>query len=135
MGCQNSHKTIKQEPHTHNKNERNKKRGSISVKTEEEEEKKIKKEEEREAARQNRRRKAGGNGQQHEKTTSENGVMSFLLLNFSIFFKFLVPPDFHFSAEMSDIQWYVRYSPVRTIILSSTNQGCVPINIKKKSSL
>ena len=43
MGCQNSHKTIKQEPHTHNKNERNKKRGSISVKTEEEEEKKKKK--------------------------------------------------------------------------------------------
>ena len=97
--------------------------------------KKKKKEEEREAARQNRRRKAGGNGQQHEKTTSEDGVVSFLLLNFSIFFKFLVPPDFHFSAEMSDIQWYVQYSPVRTIILSSTNQGCVPINIKKKSSL
>ena len=42
MGCQNSHKTIKQEAHTHNKNERNKKRGSISVKIEEEEEEKKK---------------------------------------------------------------------------------------------
>ena len=47
MGCQNSHKTIKQEPHTHNKNKRNKKRGSISVKTKEEEKKKRKKKEKR----------------------------------------------------------------------------------------
>ena len=49
--------------------------------------------------------------------------MSFLLLIFSIFFKFLVLPVFHFSVEMSDIRRYIRYSPVRTGILSGTNHG------------
>ncbi|XP_075665360.1 uncharacterized protein LOC142635025 [Castanea sativa] len=37
---------------------------------------------------------------------------------------FSVPPELNFSAEMSDIRRYVRYSPVRTGILSGTNHGC-----------
>ena len=78
-------------------------RGSVSVKTEEEEE-----EEEEEVTRPNRTRKAGGNGQQHEKTTSEDGIVRFLLLTFSIFFKFLVSSDFHFLAKISDIWKYVQ---------------------------
>ena len=49
--------------------------------------------------------------------------MSSLLLIFSIFFKFLVPPGFHFSAKMSDIRRYVWYSLVRSGILSGTNYG------------
>ena len=73
---------------------------------------------------QNRRRKARENGQRHGKTTSENDDVSFLFLTFPIFFNFLVLPDFHFSTKIFDSRRYVRYSPIRTGILSGMNQGC-----------
>ena len=126
MGWPNSHKTIKQEPpppsqpHTHTHTTKTK--GTTrEIQSRSKLKKKKKKKEKRLDKTEGWRL---GNGRQHGKISSEDGIVSFLLLTFSIFFKFLVPPNFHFSAEMSNIRRYVRYSLVRTSILSNTNHGC-----------
>ena len=101
------------------------------VKTEEEEEEENEEEEEEEEEEERARsgwikqkEEGWGNGRQHGKTNSEDGILSFWLLTFSIFLKFLVQPNFHFSVEMSNIRRYIRYNPVRTGILSGMNHGC-----------